>query len=135
MATTSGARHWGGFLLSGGTAFVVDAGLTTLLVHAAGIDRFLARIVAIAAAMVVAWLMHRRVTFAMQADRSWSEFARYITVALSANALNFAVYSVLLLAFPTRQVIVAVVVATAVATVFSYLGFRLGVFREPAPPA
>jgi putative flippase GtrA len=134
MATTSGARHWGGFLLSGGTAFVVDAGLTTLLVHF-GVDRFLARILAIACAMVVAWLMHRRVTFAMESDRSWSEFARYVGVALSANILNFAVYSVLLLVFPALHVIVAIVIATAVATVFSYLGFRLGVFREPPTPA
>jgi putative flippase GtrA len=49
--------------------------------------------------------------------------------------LNFAVYGGLLLAFPTLRVIIAIVIATAVATVFSYLGFRLGVFREPVPPA
>ncbi len=54
----------GGFVLSGGTAFVVDAGITLLLAHL-GLNRFAARILGIAVAMVVAWLMHRRVTFAM----------------------------------------------------------------------
>jgi len=134
MATTSGARHWGGFILSGGTAFVVDAGITTLLVHF-GANRFLARIVGIAVAMVVAWLMHRRVTFAMDAGASWSEFLRFATVAASANALNFVVYSLLLVIFPALPVIVAIFIATAIATAFSYAGFRLGVFREPPPVA
>jgi putative flippase GtrA len=134
MATTSGARHWGGFILSGGTAFVVDAGVTTLLVHL-GLDRFLARLIGIGVAMVVAWLMHRRVTFAMDAAASWSEFLRFITVAASANALNFVVYSLLLIAIPMLPVIVAIFIATAIATVCSYLGFRLGVFREPPSAA
>jgi putative flippase GtrA len=134
MATTSGARHWGGFVLSGGTAFVVDAGVTTLLVHF-GLDRFVARLIGIAVAMVVAWLMHRRVTFAMDAGASWSEFLRFVTVAASANLLNFVVYGLLLIAFPALPVIVAIVIATAVATICSYLGFRLGVFREPPASA
>jgi putative flippase GtrA len=127
-------RHWGGFLLSGGTAFLVDAGVTTVGVHA-GLNRFAARLVGIALAMVVAWLMHRRVTFNVSAARSWSEFLRFAVVALSANALNFAVYSLLLLLFPAVHFLVALVIATAVATAFSYIGFRLGVFREPAPTA
>jgi putative flippase GtrA len=84
--------------------------------------------------MVVAWLMHRRVTFAMDAAASWAEFLRFAAVAASANALNFVVYSVLLLIFPTMWTLIAIVIATAVATVCSYLGFRLGVFREPRTP-
>jgi putative flippase GtrA len=133
MATTSGARHWGGFVLSGGTAFVIDAGVTTLFVHL-GVDRFSARVVGIAVAMVAAWLMHRRVTFDMHTARSWGEFLRFAAVALGANIVNFAAYSVLLLAFPALHYFAAIVIATAVATVLSYLGFRLGVFREPPPP-
>lgn len=124
-------RHWGGFLFSGGTAFLVDAGTTTLLVHFAGLDRFLARIIGIAVAMVVAWLMHRRVTFNVSAPRSLAEFLRFAVVALSANALNFAIYSLLLIVFPAIHYLVAIVIATGVATVFSYVGFRLGVFRRP----
>ncbi|MEJ0011124.1 MAG: GtrA family protein [Bauldia sp.] len=132
MATTSGARHWGGFILSGGTAFVADSGITLMLAHF-GLNRFVARLLGIAVAMVVAWLMHRRVTFAMDAGASWTEFLRFAAVAASANALNFVIYSLLLLAFPALATLVAIVIATAIATVASYLGFRLGVFREPPP--
>jgi putative flippase GtrA len=123
-------RHWGGFVFSGGTAFLVDAGLTFVFVHFVGLDRFLARALAIAIAMVVAWLMHRRVTFNVSAPRSLREFLRFAGVALTANALNFAIYSLLLIALPHLNYLVALVIATAVATAFSYLGFRFGVFRR-----
>jgi putative flippase GtrA len=126
-------RHWGGFILSGGTAFLVDAGTTAVFVHFIGLDRYLARIIGIAVAMVVAWLMHRRVTFNVTAPRSLAEFLRFSAVALTANALNFAIYSLLLLALPQVHYIVAIVIATGIATAFSYLGFRLGVFRRATP--
>jgi len=123
-------RHWGGFLFSGGTAFLVDAGLTFVFIHFVGLNRFVARAIAIAIAMVVAWLLHRRVTFNISAPRSLAEFLRFSTVALAANALNFAIYSLLLIAFPAIHYLVAIVIATGVATIFSYIGFRLGVFRR-----
>ena len=126
-------RHWGGFVFSGGTAFLVDAGVTGALVHFVGLDRFTARIIGIAIAMVVAWLMHRRISFNVTTARSWHEFLRFATVALSANALNFAVYSLILLVFPRTYYLVALVIATAIATTFSYTGFRMGVFRRPQP--
>src|SRR5665213_3366730 len=105
-------RHWGGFVFSGGTAFLVDAGVTGALVHFVGLDRFTARIIGIAIAMVVAWLMHRRISFNVTTARSWNEFLRFATVALSANALNFAVYSLILLVFPRTYYLVALVIAT-----------------------
>lgn len=126
-------RHWGGFVFSGGTAFLVDAVVTGALVHFVGLDRFTARIIGIAIAMVVAWLMHRRISFNVTTARSWNEFLRFATVALSANALNFAVYSLILLVFPRTYYLVALVIATAIATTFSYTGFRMGVFRRPQP--
>lgn len=123
-------RHWGGFLFSGGTAFLIDAGMTFLLVHVAGLDRFLARAIAIGIAMVAAWLLHRRVTFNVSAPHSLAEFLRFSTVALAANALNFAIYSLLLIVFPAIHYLIALVIATGVATIFSYAGFRFGVFRR-----
>jgi putative flippase GtrA len=123
-------RHWAGFIFSGGTAFLVDAGTTFVFVHLVGLDRFVARVIGIGVAMVVAWLMHRRVTFNVSAPRSLGEFVRFSTVALTANALNFAIYSVLLIAFPQLNYLAAIVIATAIATMFSYAGFRFGVFRR-----
>lgn len=134
VTDTRSFRHWGGFLVSGGTAFVVDAALTLTLTYA-GLNAFIARLIAIMVAMVVAWLMHRRFTFAVKAPPSMREFMKFAAVAWSANALNYGIYAVLLLVWPALWPLAAMVVSTAVAMVFSYLGFRLGVFREPPTPA
>jgi putative flippase GtrA len=135
MATdTRSLRHWGGFVLSGGTAFVVDAAITTGLIHLAGIGPFIARLVGILIAMAVAWLMHRRITFAVSRPPTLNEFLRFATVAWSANLLNYGVYVAVLLLWPATWPFVALLISTGIATIFSYLGFRLGVFREPSPP-
>jgi putative flippase GtrA len=128
-------RHWGGFLASGGTAAVVDAAITLALVHLAGFDPFTSRLIAILIAMVVAWLMHRRLTFAVAAAPSLKEFLRFAAVAWSANALNYLVFLGILLTWTATPTLAALAIATGVAAVFSYLGFRLGVFREPPPVA
>ena len=123
-------RHWGGFLFSGSSAFVVDAGINTGLIHLAGLNPFVSRLISIGCAMVWAWLMHRRVTFAVAAPPSLGEFVRFAAVAGSANALNYAVYAGILLAWPMVPPLAAMIVSTAIATAGSYLGFRFGVFRR-----
>lgn len=128
-------RHWGGFLLSGGTAFLVDAGITLALASFTPLGRGVARLIGILVAMVVAWLMHRHITFAVRRPPSVSEFLRFAAVAWVANALNYLVYLGILFALPATPTLAAIVVATLIAAVFSYLGFRLGVFREPPPVA
>jgi putative flippase GtrA len=126
------ARHWGGFVVSGGTAFLVDAAITLGLIRLAGLDPFLARLIGILAAMVVAWLMHRRITFNVAHPPSVGEFMRFAAVAGSANGLNYAVYAAILLLWPATPPLLALIVSTGIATVFAYLGFRFGVFRRPA---
>jgi putative flippase GtrA len=128
-------RHWEGFLVSGASAAAVDTAITLALVHGAGLNPFAARLVGILVAMVVAWLMHRRLTFRVAAPPSLKEFLRFAAVAWSANTLNYAIYASILLAWPETLPLIAIVVATGIAAVFSYLGFRFGVFRQPPPVA
>jgi putative flippase GtrA len=123
-------RHWGGFVFTGGSAFLVDVGLTWALVHLAGLDPFSARLIAIAVAMVFAWLMHRRVTFNVAAPPTAGEFARFAAVAGTANAVNYVIYVLILLARPATPVLLAIVVSTVIAACLSYAGFRFGVFRR-----
>ena len=128
-------RHWGAFLLSGATAFLVDAVVTLGLIEFVGIDRLVARFAAILVAMVVAWLLHRRLTFRVSSSPTVREFLRFAAIAWSANAINFLVYLGILRVWPATLTIVALVIATIIAAVFSYVGFRFGVFREPPPVA
>jgi putative flippase GtrA len=104
-------------------------------VHYAAVDPFTSRLVAVLIATVVAWLMHRTVTFAVSAPPSLGEFARFVTVSWSASVLNYVTYAVILLVRPTTLPLLALIVSTGLAAFFSYAGFRLGVFREPPPPA
>ena len=117
------------FGLVGGIGFVVDAGLTTTLIHAA-LDPFTARIVAIACAMLVTWRLNRAITFGASDTSQKSEGARYLAVALSAAAVNYTVYAALMLAFPALIPAIAVALATGVSMVVSYFGFSRFAFKR-----
>lgn len=113
----------------GGIGFVVDAGLTTTLIHI-GLDPFTARVVAIAVAMLVTWRLNRAITFGASDTSQKSEGARYFAVALSAAAVNYTVYAALMLAFPVLMPAIAVALATGVSMVVSYLGFSRFAFKR-----
>ena len=123
-------RHGLAFVLSGGTAFAVDAtvlqGLTALL----GVPAIAARVAAIALAMVAGWLMHRTFTFVVATRPSVAEFVRYAGVAWAAAAVNYAVFVLLLLARPGTHPLVALVVSSIAAMVLAYLGMRFGAFHR-----
>lgn len=123
-------RHGGGFLVSGLMAFAVDALVLWLLTRWAGFDPFTARLFAIAIAMVVAWLAHRRLTFQVAQPPSLNEFLHFAALAWTAAALNYAVYAMILIVRPALSPLIALVGATAVAMSFSYLGMRFSVFRD-----
>jgi putative flippase GtrA len=124
-------RHGLGFLVSGGVAFIVDALLLWLLTSLAGLHPIPARLVAIACAMVAGWLMHRTLTFAVRLPPSVPEFLRYAGVQWTVAAVNYALFVIVVLARPEIAPLLALVVATVVSVIISYLGLRFGVFREP----
>lgn len=128
------ARHGAGFLASGLIALGVDAGVTSLLTRVFNVSAFIARPVAIATAMVVAWLCHRRLTFAVTAAASLREFMRYAAVAWTAAAVNYGVYAAILLAAPSLAPEAALFLSSVVSMVVSYAGMRFGVFTRPASP-
>ena len=123
-------RHGLAFLASGGTAFIVDALVLKLLTSVLGLHPIVARLAAIALAMVAGWLMHRTFTFRVAARPSLPEFLRYAGVAWTAAAVNYGLFVVIVLAYPGIEPLVALVVSSAVAMVFAYLGLRFAAFRQ-----
>ena len=117
------------FGLVGGIGFVIDAGLTTTLIHA-GLDPFSARVIAIAFAMLVTWRLNRAITFGASDTSQKSEGVRYFAVALAAAAANYAAYAVLMLTLPALIPAIAVALATGVSMVVSYLGFSRFAFKR-----
>jgi putative flippase GtrA len=124
-------RHGLAFLVSGGTAFTVDALTLELLTRVFGLHPILARLGAIALAMVAGWLMHRTYTFEVKAPPSGAEFLRYAGVAWSAAAINYGVFVLVVLAYPTVEPLAALIISSLAAMTFAYLGMRFAAFRQP----
>jgi putative flippase GtrA len=122
-------RHGLAFLVSGATAFLVDALVLKALTALAGLHPILARIAAIALAMVAGWLMHRTFTFRVRARPSLAEFLRYAGVAWTAAAVNYGVFVLIVLAFAGIEPLVALLVSSAAAMAFAYIGMRFAAFR------
>lgn len=122
------SRHAPGFLISGILAFATDAGILLALTNGAGLDPFFARLVAIACAMIVGWLAHRRWTFRVLTPLSFGEFGKYASLAWGVSALNYGIYAGLLIALPTIPVLLAMTISSAIAMAVSYVGMRFGVF-------
>ncbi|MXO01378.1 GtrA family protein [Shinella zoogloeoides] len=120
------------FALVGGAGFLVDAGVLALLLHVSPLGPFSARIVAIAAAMLVTFWLNRTFTFGRSDRGLAAEGTRYGGVGVSAALLNYAVYSAILLVFPAVWPVLAVAIASLAAMVWSFLGYSRFVFGASA---
>jgi putative flippase GtrA len=124
-----GLRHWLGFLSSGGLAFTVDGIVLKALTLLLGWHPIIARLFAISLAMLVGWLAHRTFTFALRVPPSLGEFLRYAAVGWTAAAVNYAVFVLVLLAWPKAEPLAALLLSSLAATLFAYLGMRYAAFR------
>ncbi|MEZ5815817.1 MAG: GtrA family protein [Hyphomicrobiaceae bacterium] len=124
------ARHWGGFLASGAIAFTVDGSVMEIGVRLLGLPTLLARLAGVMCAMVAAWLSHRTLTFALTKRPDLAEFSRYVAAASTTALINYGVFVVLLITWPAMPRLIALVIASCVATIFAYLSMRYGVFRR-----
>ena len=131
MAEVSRLRHFGGFVLAGGTAFVTDVLVFHALTSLAGVNLLIARLLSISVAMVVSFLINRTVTFAMPGAPKLSEFLRFAAVGWMSSGLNYAIFAGVMLARPETWWFLAIVIATVISMGASYMGMRMAVFRKP----
>ena len=127
-------RHYGGFLLAGLCALATDTAVLSAFTRLGGLSPFLARPFGIACAMVVSWLINRRLTFQSRERPSLKEFSKFAGVSLTSQTVNYAVFATLLLVLPGFMPELALVLASCVSMFVSYAGFRLGVFRSSGVP-
>ncbi len=127
-------RHFGGFVLAGLCALATDTAVLSALTRLGGLSPLLARPVGIACAMIVSWLINRTITFQVQGQPSLSEFAKFASVSLTSQVVNYSVFAAILLARPTTVPELALLLACFVSMFVSYAGFRFGVFGSSAVP-
>lgn len=118
------------FVVAGGSGFAVDAGVTLLLIAYTPAGPFIARIVAIATAMLFTWLVNRHVTFGKSDRRVLHEGFLYAFVGIVAALINYGIYALLLLRNPDLQPFIALFLSSLSAMVFSYFGYSRFVFRR-----
>jgi putative flippase GtrA len=118
------------FGVAGGIGFVVDAGMLMLLLHFTTLGPYGARAISIAAAMLATWVLNHTFTFEHTGRSLAVEGFRYGSVGLTSALLNYAIYTALLVSIPILRPVVAVVLASASATAFSFFGYSRFVFRR-----
>ena len=123
------------FAAVGAFGFVVDAGLTYLLVRA-GLDPLIARLPAFAVATVINFALNRTLTFAGTRTPLIGAFLRYCMVCGAGLAVNWSAYALALagakgLGLPTPDYTLPVFIAfgTGVAMFVTFFGFKLFAFR------
>ena len=116
------------FLLTGGIGFLVDAGVLIALLRATPLDPFSARLFSVAAALSATWMLNRHITFGPSSRALAVEGARYGGVGVTISLINYSAYSGLLFAVPGMPPLIALVLASGIAMVLSYLGYSRLVF-------
>ncbi len=122
------------FALVGGTGFVVDALVLSLLHYVVGLDPFSARVVSMSSATFTTWRLNRVHTFGASERSQAHEGMRYATVAALAAGVNYGVYAAALLLWRGTPPIVALVLGAGSAMAFSYVGYSRVVFSGARAP-
>jgi putative flippase GtrA len=115
------------FGVVGAIGFLVDAGVLQLLI-ALGCGPVASRAVSIPVAVLATWLLNRTFTFAAaQAGPAWTSFMRYCGVSALGAGVNFALYTLLVIA--SMQPIFALAAGSIAAMFVNYLGSRHFAFK------
>lgn len=115
----------------GGLAFIVDAAILEFLVLGQ-VPASTARVISIAIAMQVSYLLHRRFTFSSRSPHSARRWGKFMATNLIGAVMNYSVF-VGLLTVPLSEDVdtaraLALIVSTAVALMFNYWANRTLVF-------
>jgi putative flippase GtrA len=122
------------FLIAGGIGFVVDAGVLHLLLWFTPLGPYIGRAISIPSALLATWVVNRNFTFGRSNRSLAAEGFRYGSVGLTSALLNYALFSSLLMTEPAVQPIIALTLASAAATAFSFFGYSRFVFRHRQNP-
>ena len=111
----------------GGVSFAVDAGVLALLVYQADVGYIASRLISVALAVSVAFVLNARFTFLVRvAD---ARFLRYVLIQVLGAALNFGVYTTLVLHGPLAgRPLLSLICGAAVATINNFFLSRRYVY-------
>lgn len=119
------------FLIVGTIGFIVDAGLTHILAKEIGFYPVIARIPAIALAIIVTFLLNKTLTFKNK-NQDWIKaFGAYIATQGASQTVNFVIYSILVWFSPLmqNQPAIAVAIGSIAAMTLTFILSKFWVFK------
>jgi len=120
------------FILAGVLGFLVDASVLYLGLWL-GLGYFVGRLISFLCAVFATWLVNRTVTFSSTSQRSYvGEFLHYLAAMAVGGAINYAVYSAVILAVPKTpwSPLLAVAAGAGVAMSVNFMSAKFWVFRH-----
>jgi putative flippase GtrA len=126
-------RQFALFCVSGGLAFVVDAGLTQAWVSLMGLDPWTARALSFPVAVTCTWLFNRNFTFRERRGLPlWREWLLYVGTQLGGLGVNLGSYALLVgvSATAARWPALAVAVGSVAGLVVNFLGAKYVAFKR-----
>lgn len=119
------------FLIVGTIGFIVDAGITHILAKEIGFYPIIARVPAIAIAVIVTFLLNKIFTF-KAGNQNWAKaFGAYITAQAASQAVNFMIYTLLIWssAAMQNQPAIAVAIGSIAAMSLTFILSKFWVFK------
>ena len=120
------------FGVVGAIGFLVDVAVLYLLIGSIGL--FYGRAVSFLAAVVVTWLLNRKLTFRHRNSRleSGREFTVYLTLMLIGGLVNYAVYAGLVVTIPPiiAHPFIAVAAGSLAGMLINFVTSRFFLFRH-----
>ena len=113
------------FIMVGGAAFVIDAGITQYNVWFFGWNPMVSRLPGFMCAVIFSWLFNRWLTFQARKPVSVKEFVLYVSMTSVTMVINLSIYAGLVLVVPLCYdfPVFALGAATSVTTVFNFVAY------------
>lgn len=137
-------NQFGRYAVIGFTNFIVDTGIANLLIaltgYAAGWHFSLFKSISFIVAVTHSYLWNSNWVFESRSENRKEEFSKFMLVNFVAIAINVGTASFIASGLDpafgldkNQWANVAIVIGAATALIFSFVGFRLVVFKKPAP--
>lgn len=120
-----------GFLVIGGLAFFIDAGVLQFLVYLE-VNPFFGRVMSILLAMMITWWFNRKYTFALKSPPTLKEFTTYMSSNMVGGVINWGIFSVILTMWVVdiRSSVFAIIPATLCSMIFNFLVMKFWIFKQ-----
>ena len=130
-AADGNSRQFFKYALVGGSGFIVDASVLTVLVNGMGYGHYISRAASFSLAVTITWWINRQWVF-HTGDPNRREYTSYFIVQLVGAFINLAIYVLTIELKPTLAMmpIIPLAIGATTALLVNFLLVRHFVFRD-----